>query len=494
MIGHRMASLASEAGENARKVLWLVAMTALAACSAEQGKAQVPPPMNQVAQAQFLAQGQREVAAEAVVVPDLGTRKQGEDWPVFLGPTGDSKSSETGIITDWPKTGLPIVWKKQVETSYAMPVISKGRLFLFVRSGDQAKLQCFKSETGEFLWDFTYPTDYEDYYGYNNGPRCCPIVDQDRVYIYGAEGKLHCLQVTSGKLLWSVDTFAKFGVVQNFFGVGSTPVIEGDLLIVQVGGSPPDSPSIASGQVKGNGSGVVAFDKLTGQVRYQLSDELASYSSPTLATIGDRRWCFVFARGGLLGFEPATGKLDFHYPWRSPKLESVNASNPVVVDNTVFISECYGPGSSLLKVRPGGFDVVWADDPKVRFKSMQTHWNTCIHHEGYLYGSSGRHSQNAELRCIELATGKVKWSVPGIARSSLLFVDGHLICQSEYGPLLLLKANPEKLELVAQSMIQDDQGNQLLEYPCWAAPILSHGLLYVRGEDQLVCMELIPEP
>src|SRR5690606_25563868 len=109
---------------------------------------------------------------------------------------------------------------------------------------------------------------------------------------------------------------------------------------------PPDSPSIASGQVKGNGSGVVAFDKLTGQVRYQLSDELASYSSPTLATIGDRRWCFVFARGGLLGFEPATGKLDFHYPWRSPKLESVNASNPVVVDNTVFISECYGPGSS----------------------------------------------------------------------------------------------------------------------------------------------------
>lgn len=471
----------------------LATICTLALGSTNPGKTQERPSFNKAAEARFLAEGPRNKPAEAVEVDDLGTRKRGADWPYFLGPTGDSKSSETGIRTDWPEDGLPIVWQKKLDTSYAMPTISKGRLFLFVRSGDHAKLLCMKSETGEFLWDFSYPTDYEDMYGYNNGPRCCPVVDDDRVYIYGAEGKIHCLQATTGKLLWSVDTFARFGVVQNFFGVGSTPVIEKDLLIVHVGGSPPDSPPISSGEVQGNGSGVVAFDKYTGQVKYQLSDELASYASPTLATIGDRRWCFVFARGGLLGFEPATGKLDFHYPWRSPLLESVNASNPVVVDDMVFISETYGPGSSLLKVRPGGYDVVWADKPKVRFRAMQTHWNTAIHHEGFLYGSSGRHSQNAELRCIELATGKVRWSQPRLARCSLLYVDGHLICLSEYGLLLLLKATPEKLDVVAQSYLKDEQGRPLLEYPCWAAPILSHGLLYVRGKDRLVCMELIPE-
>lgn len=461
------------------------------ACSPEPGTAQEKVPG--VSRADAGKAGVRQDHPPATQVPDLRTRKDGSDWEAFLGPTGDSKSPETGIRTVWPDEGLPIVWQRKLDTSYSAPAISKGRLFLSVRSGDVAKILCLNAETGEPLWENGYPSDYEDYYGYNNGPRCSPIVDDDRVYLYGADGKLCCMHVTDGQSLWTVDTVEKFGVVQNFFGVGSAPVIEGDLLIVQVGGSPPNSPPIHTGEVKGNGSGVVAFDKYTGKVRYQLSDELASYSSPALATIGDRRWCFVFARGGLLGFDPKSGKLDFHYPWRSPLLESVNASNPVVVGDQVFISETYGPGSSLLKVHPGGYDVVWADEVRSRRKSMQTHWNTAIHHEGYLYGSSGRHSQNAELRCIELATGKVQWSQPGLARCSLLYVDGHMICLSEYGPLLLFRATPEKLDVVAQSILKDNNGRQLLKYPCWAAPVLSHGLLYVRGDDRIVCLELIPK-
>jgi hypothetical protein len=207
-----------------------------------------------------------------------------------------------------------------------------------------------------------------------------------------------------------------------------------------------------------------------------------------LATIGGRRWCFVFARGGLIGMEPATGKVDFHYPWRAKILESVNASNPIVVGEQVFISETYGPGSSLLRVKPGGYDVIWTDAPKRRNKSMQCHWNTPIYHDGYLYGCSGRHPNEAELRCVELATGKVMWSQPGLTRSSLLMVDGHFLCLSEIGQLLLLKVNPQKFELVSAL----DGRDILLEYPCWAAPILSHGLLYVRGKDRLVCLELIP--
>jgi hypothetical protein len=182
-------------------------------------------------------------------------------------------------------------------------------------------------------------------------------------------------------------------------------------------------------------------------------------------------------------------------------LESVNASNPVVVDDLVFISECYDVGSSLLKVRAGGYDVVWADSQNRRQKAMETHWNTAIHHEGYLYGSSGRHTANAELRCIELKTGEVKWSMPGLSRSSLLYVDGHFICLTEYGDLLLLRVNPEKFDLVGQlSLVDKPVGplpagftpRPLLKYPAWAAPVLSHGLLYVRGDDRLVCLEVIP--
>lgn len=438
----------------------------------------------------------RSTAAEPEEpVPDLRTRKIGSDWPGFLGPAGNGTSPEKGIRTPWPKEGLRIVWQRKFGQGYAMPAVSRGRLFHFDRVGDQARLSCLKSETGELLWHFNYPTTYEDQFGYSNGPRCSPVVDGNRVYLFGVEGMLHCLRVTDGQLLWKVNTQAEFGVVPNFFGVGSTPVIEGDLLIVQVGGSPPGSEQLPFGDLKGNGSGVVAFDKRTGQVRYRVSDELASYASPVLATINGRRWCFVFARGGLLGLDPAQGRVAFHFPWRARALESVNASNPVVVGDRVLISECYGPGSALLRVGPEGPEVLWSDADKPRRKSLQAHWSTPIHHEGYLYGCSGRHAHLAELRCLELATGKVMWSEPRLTRTSLLFVDGHFICLAEDGTVILFKANPQRYEELGRLDLHERttaDGEVLLEYPCWAAPILSHGLLYVQGKDRLLCLELIP--
>src|SRR5262249_15791101 len=160
---------------------------------------------------------------------------------------------------------------------------------LFDRIRDRARLQTWNSETAEPLWSFEYETDYEDQYGYNNGPRCCPVVDGNRVYIYGPEGMLHCIRAADRKLIWKVDTRKAFGVILNFFGVGSTPIIEGDLLLVMVGGSPKGSRAADFGELQGNGSGLVAFDKYTGKVRYQVTDQLASYASPVLATIDKRR-------------------------------------------------------------------------------------------------------------------------------------------------------------------------------------------------------------
>ena len=180
--------------------------------------------------------------ASADEVPDLRTRKDGSDWPQFLGPTADSKSTETGIITDWPETGPRIVWQKTLgdmrNYGYAAPSISKGRLFIFDRIRNLNRLRCVKSETGEKLWDYTFNTDYVDLLNYDGGPRCAPLVDDDRVYVIGAEGGLHCVKVVDGSRVWQVDTVGQFGVVQNFFGVGASPVIEGDLLICQVDGSP----------------------------------------------------------------------------------------------------------------------------------------------------------------------------------------------------------------------------------------------------------------
>ena len=154
-------------------------------------------------------------------IKNIGTRKHGVDWPNFLGKSHDNKSSETGSLKAWPQSGPPIVWQKKLGIGYGGPSISKGRLFIFDRHTNTARLTCMKSETGEELWRFEYPTDYEDMYGYNNGPRATPVVEEDRVYLLGAEGMLRCVKFGDTKELWKVDTTKKYNVKQNFFGVGS---------------------------------------------------------------------------------------------------------------------------------------------------------------------------------------------------------------------------------------------------------------------------------
>lgn len=434
--------------------------------------------------------GQAENPSHSDVVPDLRTSRTGQPWPGFLGPDGNGKSPETSLKLDWPSQGPPLLWHRKTGDGYSMPAISRGRLFLFDRHGDRARLTCVKSETGDELWRTEYSTDYEDYYGFSDGPRASPVVDVDRVYTFGAEGRLRCHRVVDGSLLWEVDTTSRFGVVQNFFGVGSTPIVEGNLLIVPIGGSPPHSPRIHSGQVKGNGSGIVAFDKRTGKVRYKITDELASYSSPTIVTIGKRRWGFAFMRGGLVAFEPSTGKVDFHFPWRARRIESVNASNPVVVGDKVLISESYGPGTALLQVSPGAYELVWKDPPG-RDKSLKTHWMTPIHHEGHLYASSGSGSGDSDLRAIEFLTGKVLWKKRGLGRSTLLYADGHLIVLTERGRLLVVRASPESYQRVAEITLElPGGGGPLIDYPAWNPPALSNGLLYVRGKSYLACLDL----
>jgi outer membrane protein assembly factor BamB len=396
----------------------------------------------------------------------------------------------------WPAGGPAIVWQTAIGTGYAAPAISEGRLFHFARFGDAARLSCFSADTGATLWTRDHPTDYEDMLGYNNGPRATPVLDGPHVYTYSAEGILQCRRVTDGEPVWRVDTMKDFHVVKNFFGVGSTPLVWGDVLLVNVGGSPPRSPPdvyTAHGNVRSSGSAIVAFDKTTGKVRWKTGDDLASYASPVPAKIGERDIVFMFARGGLMAIDPAKGEALAHFPWRARLLESVNASSSVVVNNEVFISETYELGSALVRFTGSAFEEVWSDRGRRRDRTMALHWNTPIEHEGFLYGSSGYHSPEAELRCVEWKTGKVMWSEPDMGRSSLLLVDGTLICLSEDGVLRLIRAAPARYDEIAEWELTAADGTPLLTYPAWAAPALARGLLYVQGADRLVCLRLMKE-
>lgn len=423
-------------------------------------------------------------------LPDLGTRKAGVDWTGFLGPRHDGSSPEKGLVPRWPVEGPRVLWQHELGEGYAACAILKGRLFQFDRHGDKMRLSCLRSETGDLLWQSEYETAYRDGYGAGHGPRCAPVADGDRVYLFDPAGILSCVRAADGTLLWRKDTSKDFGVVPNFFGVGSTPFVEGELLIVMVGGSPPGSPDIGSGETKGNGSGLVAFDKRSGDVKWKLSDELASYSSPVVATVNGRRRGFAYTRDGLLAFDPVAGKVEFQHPWRARSITTVNICNPVVVGDLVLVSEAYSVGSVLLRVKPGGYDVVWEDGRK-RDRLLMAYWNTPVPVDGYLYGSNGMGS-DADLRCIDLLQGKLMWSAPDLKQCSLTYVDGHFVALSESGILRLVKADPARCVVVAQAVPKGKDGSPLIDSPARAAPVLSHGLLYVRGKSRLVCLELIP--
>lgn len=178
--------------------------------------------------------GYPELAVHAKPKP-LAADAITEDWPGLLGPRRDGTSRETKLLKTFPPGGPELVWEMTRGTGYASPAVAGDKVVFFHRLGDEEVVDCLDAETGKRYWRVTYPTKYEDRYQFSNGPRCTPQIDGDRVYTLGVEGKLHCFDLASSKTRWRVDLRDKYGIKPGFFGVGSTPLVEGDKLIVNVG-------------------------------------------------------------------------------------------------------------------------------------------------------------------------------------------------------------------------------------------------------------------
>lgn len=426
-----------------------------------------------------------------------------EDWPRFLGPRGDATSRETGLIDSFPPAGPPRVFSSEIGTGYAAPSVRGRLLVLHHRIGDEEIVDAMDRDSAKPVWSHRYPSRYRDPFGYNNGPRCTPLLTTNRCYTFGAEGRLLCLDLATGKEVWRRDTQRDFNVPQAFFGVGSTPLLEGGLLITMIGGQPD--------------AGVAAFDAETGKtvwqnvgaktwngepmigwrgdrtVAWQEHWKQASYASPVAATMNGRRVVFCLMRQGLVALDPATGEELFSRWFRATVNESVNAANPVVVGDAVHCSAAYyGVGGFLLRLKPDNrsFETVWAN------RALEVHWMTPVYREGFLYAFSGRNEPDAYFRCVDFQTGEVRWQrderwakystkqPPVYGRGSLVLADGKLIVLGEGGLLGLFRADPEKPVELARWQVPE------LHHPCWAAPVLSEGKVYLRSEDRLVCLDL----
>jgi outer membrane protein assembly factor BamB len=415
-----------------------------------------------------------------------------EDWPTFLGPTHNGISNEKGLLKEWPEGGPSLIWEMQTGSGYSSPSIVGKKLVFFHRIDNQEIVECQEAATGIRYWRFSYPTDYEDRYGYSNGPRATPVLNEQHVYTLGAQGKLHCLNLETGEVVWKNNLAKNYCLVPGFFGIGTTPLIEGRLLIVNVGAL--------------EGPNVVAFDKTTGSIVWTAGNEWgASYASPVPAVVHGKKRIFVFAGGerrppvgGLLCINPADGKIGFRFPWRSRTYESVNASCPVIIDNQVFVSATYKTGSALLNIQPDfTHSVAW------KTKDIGLHFNTAIHKDGYLYGFDGRNKSDALLVCINVKTGEIVWQdvlewkeqleVQGRVRNltlspyrgSLLMVDNHFLCLGESGHLLWLDLSPKGSKILARTWL-------FTASETWTPPVISNGLLYITQNNKDVAHNTLP--
>lgn len=446
------------------------------------------------------------------------------DWPRFLGPTDDAISPETHLLKQFPKDGPARVWEVQRGDAYTSPAIAGDRLVSFHAFDGKETVECLQRETGQRFWIFEYPIQYQDRYGFSNGPRGSPVIADGVVVTHGVTSVMHALDLATGKVLWRHDLREEYNVPQDFFGAGSSPLILDGRVILNVGGKKEkfdisDSQRDRERKLATAGVSVAAFDLRTGAVKWTVADEWgASYASPIPAQLHGKTKVLVYAGGesdpaigGILCLDPATGERHDRFPWRDDEYIQATGSSPVVIPgrNRAFISTVYPKG------RPhGGVMVEYDSSFKARevWRSQRfaMHWMNPVYHDGHLYGIDGEREDNSRLVCVNADTGREVWSESltwedeflarrfnrptarsGILRASLLRVNGAFLCLGELGALLWLDLSPGGCRIIDRTQLFFAQNT-------WSLPAVSRGLLYVAQQapdiderpPRLLCYDL----
>jgi outer membrane protein assembly factor BamB len=344
-----------------------------------------------------------------------------------------------------------------------------GKVYTQDKQGGNERIICLDAESGRLVWEHVYPADYSGLrMGYAQGPRATPTIDGNRLYAVGAVGKFTCLELPASggqpKLLWEHDLLGEFGAALPGWGVACSPLIDGELVIVQPGGR--------------DGS-VAAFDKVSGELRWTAGSNPGGYSSPVATTLNGLRVIYAFAGDALLCIRAHDGELLDQYSWTTQ--HRGNIATPVVHDQWVFISSGYNKGCALLRTEVTGdrarLREVYARSNRV----MRNHHSSCVFKDWRLYGFD-----DGQLRCVDFKEGVAieDWESKGLRKGSLILAGNHLIVLTEGGDLGLVEAKHDEFCLIA------NVPSGLNRSEIWALPVLADGRLYLRDGEKVVCYEV----
>lgn len=374
------------------------------------------------------------------------------DWPNYRGPDHNGITKETDWKSDWGDSGPKVLWKKSIGIGFSSIVVAEGRVYAL---GNQGKtedvLYCFDAVTGEEEWTHSYPCPLEPKY-YEGGTLSSPTVDGDKVYTLSKMGSLCCTNAINGKLIWHKELNKDMGYELPTWHFSSSALIVGDMLVLNIGDAG------------------LALDKNTGAGIWSNGKGKCGYATPVPFFMNEQRGLAILGKDLIVAVSPNDGRKLWQFPWVTKN--DVNAADPIINGNHVFISSGYGRGCALLEINDGKATEVWES------KVMRNHINGSVLFDGFLYGFD-----ESTFKCVAPQDGTEKWRDESLGKGALMMSsDGRMIIMSDKGELVIAQANPEEFKGLARAQI-------LPNSRCWTTPTLANGKIYARNAaGDMVCV------
>ena len=375
------------------------------------------------------------------------------DWPRFRGPEGTGVSTESNWDPLAVSGNTDILWKAVVGKGYSSVSVQGDYLYTMGNNDGKDTVYCLDFETGAVVWTYSYSQGLGQY----PGPRATPTVEGDRVYTVSQSGDVICFDAKRGRVIWRRNLTRDFQARSPSWGFAASPCIVDRYLILNAG------------------TAGIALDKQNGKVLWSNAPGRGGYATPMVYDYRGRRYVAIFGHDSLYGVDLASGKIQWRFPWQNSS--QVNAADPVIFGDKIFISSAYGRGCALLKLSDSGVSVVWQN------ASMNNHFASSLYYDGYIYGIDGDvRYRNAKLKCLDPKDGKVLWS-ENFGTGSLMAAPNFLILLSENGDLVIAEATPSEYRELARSRV--------LGRTAWTAPVLCRGRIFCRNvRGELVCVNV----
>ena len=394
------------------------------------------------------------------------------DWPQYRGPNLDGSTQEK-IQTKWPASGPKQLWKVPTTDGFSSFTVSGGMAYTIVLR-DVEVCVALDTNTGKEVWAAELGGVKTGGGGQSgapgnsggDGPRSTPAVDGGKVYTLSAKLGLSCFDAKTGQPAWAKNLIAEHAGRNINWENAASPLVDGNLVFV-AGGGP--------------GQSLIAFNKQTGQVAWQAHDEKMTHSTPVAATIHGVRQIIFFTQSGLVSVAPANGAL----LWKQPfKFAVSTAISPVVGGDIVYCAAGYGVGAGAYKIAKtaSGFTSteMWLSPGN---QPVANHWSTPVYKDGHIYGMfQFKEYGKGPLKCVELATGKVKWEQPGFGPGNVILVDGNVLALSDGGELVVVEGTAAAYKEISRAKV--------LTGKCWSTPVVAAGRIYVRSTKEGVCLDV----